>query len=589
MKEEKSATRLRHRLALATIAAAILAGEVMQFILFSQFASDEVEAAGHALSNGVSQAFSREFQRYAALAASLREMAGANKAGVNGARSGLELIMASYGPSGKEAALITAAGYIRTSATGTAAPLDSSGAWQDKLFHFPMPLTEDAQALLASGKVLCYYDQNRMSSQVLLAQAGPGVVAFAELDMDDFLKRYIEPSLASEYPGISIAYASAAVQGWDKKKQETGRPSRSRPGFNPVATLLGIGTSAREEVKVQVPSRLDEYLSHNVLPFDAKFSGDSPSNRSAAGSDDHYANWRRTRAVSISAGVKSAIAATELRLSLNWLIMALFLAGIGIALAAALAEKNKLVELSIREREFVASVTHEFRTPVTAIRTAADNMRKGLVGPERTVPYGDMIHTQALRLGSMVEEILLFSQVEGRKRASPNLAELWTADFLAQLRPALDEIAASSKILIDWDFGSLPENFMTDGDSLQTIVSNIVANAIYHAYPGPGKGQVRVIGRIRLATALQIIVEDDGRGISKAESKLVFDPFYRDSESRKRQEKGTGLGLFIARRKAEMIGGSVALESPYRRIDGVKRSGCRFMIEVPYKESEHAR
>jgi len=118
-------------------------------------------------------------------------------------------------------------------------------------------------------------------------------------------------------------------------------------------------------------------------------------------------------------------------------------------------------------------------------------------------------------------------------------------------------------------------------------VCNLVANALYHAY-GQEKGEVRVTGRISVPATLQVLVEDDGRGIAKAEAKLVFEPFYRDEECRSRHEKGSGLGLFIAKRKAELLGGRLSLESPYKRMDGSKRPGCRFKLELPIEEPDDA-
>jgi signal transduction histidine kinase len=204
-------------------------------------------------------------------------------------------------------------------------------------------------------------------------------------------------------------------------------------------------------------------------------------------------------------------------------------------------------------------------------------------------PYGEMIHAQSLRLGSMIEEVLLFSQVEGGTVQKPPLAPLRTEAFDAELRAPLEAIAHSEGIRIEWDFGSLPREFLYDAETLRLILSNLVANALYHAYPGPDKGAVRVVGKVRLPDAIQFFVEDDGRGIAKKEADLVFEAFYRDEASRARHEKGSGLGLFIARRKAALLGGDLKLESPYERIDGVKRPGCRFTLEIPFEEPDDVR
>ena len=152
----------------------------------------------------------------------------------------------------------------------------------------------------------------------------------------------------------------------------------------------------------------------------------------------------------------SAIVSMERRLALNWLFGNLILVGLGLSFAQVVIQKHKLGVVSKREREFVASVTHELRTPVTAIRSAAENMRRGLVGLERMAPYGEMIHAQSLRLGSMIEEVLLFSQVEGKEAQPPLLSPIAAEELGAELQPPLDAIAKSEGARVEWDFGSLP-------------------------------------------------------------------------------------------------------------------------------------
>jgi len=295
------------------------------------------------------------------------------------------------------------------------------------------------------------------------------------------------------------------------------------------------------------------------------------------------------REAKILVSSNSVVGSVERRLSLNWLFSSLLLMGLGYAFAQAVIQKHRLSRLSAREREFVASVTHELRTPVTAIRSAADNMRRGLVGIERMAPYGEMIHAQSLRLGSMIEEVLAFSQVEGRNVQSPVMAPIRSENLEAELRPPLDAIARAEGIHVDWDFGSMPQDFLGDLDTIRLVLSNLVANALYHAYPGPHKGVVRVLGTTLLPATIKFTVEDDGRGIAKKEAALVFEAFYRDEISRERHEKGSGLGLFIARRKARLLGGELLLENHYERADGSRRSGCRFTLTFPSKESGDVR
>jgi Signal transduction histidine kinase len=581
---------LRLRVSLALVALAIGAVEIVQFIWFKQSASGEIEGSLHSLSSEVGQVFSREFQRFAALASGLRDLASDSKADRSEIRSGLERLRDAYGPSGKTLALATSFGIASLADPKAATIIGADGAWKAAACPFPIPLSPDAATALGEGKVLCYLDLEKPSRQILVVRAGSWGLAFAEIDVEAFIAARIRPAVASELPGISVAYSDSnvAAQAWDRKGLEDQRAAKPRFDFNPVRILFGIGTSERRSFRLQVPSRLDEYLSHTLVPFDAKASPEG-GHGSQEGGNRAASNWHRPGTATVSMSGDSATAAMELRLSLNWLLMTVLIAGIGVAFAQALIEKYKFREVGEREREFVASVTHEFRTPVTAIKTAAYNMRKGLVERGRMEAYEEMIYSQATRLGSMVEEMLLFARLEGRKEVAPAAVEIRTSDFLARLRVPLDEIARSLGARLSWDFGALPESFVGDAEALQVIIGNVVANAIYHAYPEGAKGEVRAIGRARLRGALQFVVEDDGRGIAKAEAHSVFEPFYRDEESRARHESGTGLGLFIARRKAELMGGSLSLESPYKRIDGARRNGCRFILELPSKEARVGR
>jgi len=289
----------------------------------------------------------------------------------------------------------------------------------------------------------------------------------------------------------------------------------------------------------------------------------------------------------VTMSASSAIGSMERRLGMNWLLGTGLLVGLGAALIMSVLQKRRLALTRQREREFVASVTHELRTPVTAIRSAADNIRRGIVPSERLASYGEMMHNEALRLGSMVEEVILSSRVEGRAPEPPACARIDAPGFLDNLKQPLEAIAKAEGVSLAWDFGALPKAFMSHAESLRLILSNLVANSIYHAYSGSEKGDVRVLGRISLPSTLRFTVEDDGRGIAKSDAELVFEAFYRDQTSKERSEKGSGLGLYIARRKARELGGDLTFESPYRRLDGSRRPGCRFVLELPLgKEPE---
>ncbi len=253
---------------------------------------------------------------------------------------------------------------------------------------------------------------------------------------------------------------------------------------------------------------------------------------------------------------------------------------IGILFILLLFQLQRIRLLRSKEKEFVASVTHELRTPLTVIRSAADNLLNNIVSREKLPVYGGLIIEQSERLGNMIEEILLYSNFENKNSKSGKPVKFDFKEIVSRFKPALDALGNSEGLKIHWDINGLPEKVGSFPDVITLTVNNLVSNAVNHAYSAPG-GEIRIIIRYLVPERLSIAVEDDGRGVDPRELKHIFEPFYRDNVSRSRQERGSGLGLFIARRKAALSGGKLTVESPYRRIDGSKPSGCRFVLTLP--------
>ena len=188
------------------------------------------------------------------------------------------------------------------------------------------------------------------------------------------------------------------------------------------------------------------------------------------------------------------------------------------------------------EKEFTASVTHELRTPLTVIKSAADNMGSGIVPADKIPVYTRLITEQSDRLEGMIEEILLYSRLEGKNSRKTRLSNVNTSELVYGLRSTLDTIVASSAVNLVWDTDGLPGYCRIDAEVLLLAVENLVTNAVNHAY-GPGGGDVRIRFKYLLDGRLKVTVEDDGRGIHSREQKKVFTAFYRDEVSRERQEK----------------------------------------------------
>lgn len=289
--------------------------------------------------------------------------------------------------------------------------------------------------------------------------------------------------------------------------------------------------------------------------------------------------------VNIKLNGKSIIESKEEALTKQWLLTLLLLMGLGTSYILILNQIRKLKNLRSREKEFVATVTHELRTPLAVIDSAADNMQKGIIDINRIKTYGTLIRSHSKRLSSLIEGILLFSRFEGKTEQSPILKEILTSDLIANINYISEMIQKDYNVEVISKI-NLPEIFISDRESIELILSNLMINSAKHAYDISTKGKIRINSHIKMPNNIIFTVEDDGFGINKKEKRHIFEPFFRGERSHTEQINGTGLGLFLISKKAKLIGGVIQLSSPYERSNNKLLAGCKFTITIPYNTTE---
>ena len=289
--------------------------------------------------------------------------------------------------------------------------------------------------------------------------------------------------------------------------------------------------------------------------------------------------------ISIQEQGKSVFAELEQELIVNWLMGLLLLLSIGAAFILLLLQLIKIQQQRDREKEFVASITHELKTPLTIIQSAADNLIRGAVPEEKLIRYGEHLSEQTKRLTNMVEEILMFSQLGNRPKKGAILTLVDPQQLAVNICTNLNTLQDGNPISMD--VSSLPQAAMLDSESLALIVRNLLMNALTHAYTNEKSGDVRFSAWLKIPNKLVFSVEDDGAGIAGSEQRKIFQPFYRTRISREQQKRGSGLGLFLTSKKAKMMQSSLTIKSPYIRKSGEKSAGCRFILQVPYIEPSH--
>jgi heavy metal sensor kinase len=205
------------------------------------------------------------------------------------------------------------------------------------------------------------------------------------------------------------------------------------------------------------------------------------------------------------------------------------------------------------QRQFMADASHELRTPVSVIRTAAD---VALTRAHRAEPeYREaltIVGGEAHRVGRLVEDMLVLARADaGGYPLRP--VDLYLDEVVADCRRAVDVLATQRGVTID--AASAPEMpFRGDEDLLRQMVLNVLQNAVQHT---PAGGAV-VVEMSQDADVVTIRVRDAGPGIPPADQSRVFDRFVQLDPARRGH--GSGLGLPIARWIAEAHGGTLTLE-----------------------------
>jgi signal transduction histidine kinase len=206
-------------------------------------------------------------------------------------------------------------------------------------------------------------------------------------------------------------------------------------------------------------------------------------------------------------------------------------------------------------------VSHELRTPLTVICSAAENMIDGLVdSKQQLMRYGSVIRNQGRQLTALVDQVLLFgSTLEGRSRYQ--ITSVDVAEIVKRVLENVSALAERNGVTVESDMPDDVPPAMADAIALSHCLQNLIVNAV--KYSGEHRW-VRIWARVgdsRRQPEVQISVQDHGIGISGADLPHIFEPFYRSPEVQAAQIHGAGLGLTLARRIAEAMGGALSVSS----------------------------
>ena len=203
---------------------------------------------------------------------------------------------------------------------------------------------------------------------------------------------------------------------------------------------------------------------------------------------------------------------------------------------------------SERKTSFVSNVSHELKTPLTSIRLCAEMLSEGRAKDEAArARYLDVITKESGRLARLVDNVLDFGRLEQNRRKY-DLSDVDLCDLVRGAAESQRSRVESAGMALSVEIAEVPVVRRVDGDAVSQIVVNLIDNAVKYAADGKQLD-------VRVAADGTVIVADRGPGIPKRDRERVFERFYRCDDSLAAKSSGSGLGLSIARRLAEGMGG----------------------------------
>ena len=239
---------------------------------------------------------------------------------------------------------------------------------------------------------------------------------------------------------------------------------------------------------------------------------------------------------------------------------------------AVIQDITEHVKLDNMQKEFVADVSHELKTPITSIMGYADTLLESEYDKETQEKFLNVIATEARRMAKLVTDLLTLSRYDNSKNVHKETFDLGDLVKKCQDKLAI-EIRKKNHKVDCFVTADVPPVY-ADKYDIERVILNILTNSIKYTKDG---GEIKIyVGFVYNDAYIKVF--DNGIGIPEEDLNRIFERFYRVDKARTREMGGTGLGLSIAKEILDKNGGSIDIKS-------VVGEGTEVVVRVPTKEN----
>lgn len=240
-----------------------------------------------------------------------------------------------------------------------------------------------------------------------------------------------------------------------------------------------------------------------------------------------------------------------------------------------LKAKQEAEEVSHMKTAFLATVSHEIRTPLSAIIGFSRLLVEESWTEEKMKEFAQISLRNGYALSRIIDDILDLSKVEAGKLEVAK-SDISLQELLSEVVESLSVKAMEKGIGVSYRIeNNVPESFLSDSVRLRQILINIIGNAIKFTNEGDVQVVVEADKLNAESPTLAFFVKDTGCGISEQNASHLFQPFQQADTSTSRKYGGTGLGLALSRKLAQLLGGNVTL------VNSTPDEGSTFKVELP--------